>query len=915
MLPAASIGATADAISKSMSSKNRLSNFLVAAIFALLTFGIWAYLNRPNEEPAWPKRIDNGGFAFSPYRNGKSPVRNEDPTLEEIDADLALLQGKARAVRTYSAMEPFSEIPRLAAARKLNVAVGAWIDRDLEKNEREINGLLKIAAEKPDNVKRLIVGNEVILRGDMTPEQLIPYLDRVREATDIPVSTAEPWNLWLAYPQLADHVDYIMVHMLPYWEGIPVDNAVDHVVNRMDELRKTFPGKSIVIGEVGWPSEGRTRGSAVPSEANEALFLRRFLARSKREGYLFYIMEAFDQTWKNDAGERGVGAYWGVYDDARQQKFAFTDPIVRVPEWHTLAAISVVISALLLGVFFVNSRSLQIRGRSFLAVVVYGVATVTVWIVYDYSQQYLTVTTIAVGLLLILGMLGVIAVLLAEAYEWAEAHWVTGYSRAVGFSRNDALQYHPKVSVHVPAYNEPPEMLIETLNALAAMSYANFEVLVIDNNTKDEAIWRPVEAHCQQLGERFHFHHVSPLAGFKAGALNYALRNTAADAEIIAVIDSDYKVDPNWLRDMVPHFAQPNMGIVQSPQDYRDENDNAFKAMCYAEYKGFFHIGMVTRNERNAIIQHGTMTLVRRTVLDDLNGWAEWCITEDTELGLRVFQRGYQAHYLPRSYGRGVMPDTFIDFKKQRFRWAYGAMQILRAHSYSMFSKKGGLTSGQRYHFLAGWLPWLADGFNLLFTGGAIAWSIAMIVRSGNPAIVDLIGYGDAATALDPPLLTFSVLPLTLFAFKLMKLIHLYVTRVGANLRQTISAAVAGLALSHTIGLAVLKGLITNNEPFFRTPKLATPHGLLAAISAARQETILMLALWACAYGTARYVANDYSGPDMSVWIIVLLIQSLPYLAALLISLASAFNLPATLLGRNRQLLKHANTATEGKNA
>jgi cellulose synthase/poly-beta-1,6-N-acetylglucosamine synthase-like glycosyltransferase len=107
------------------------------------------------------------------------------------------------------------------------------------------------------------------------------------------------------------------------------------------------------------------------------------------------------------------------------------------------------------------------------------------------------------------------------------------------------------------------------------------------------------------------------------------------------------------------------------------------------------------------------------------------------------------------------MPDTFIDFKKQRFRWAYGAMQILREHSGSMLRKDGGLTGGQRYHFLAGWLPWLADGFNLLFTGGAIAWSVAMIVSSS-----------DASTALDPPLLTFSVLPLTLFAFKLMKLIH-----------------------------------------------------------------------------------------------------------------------------------------------
>jgi len=879
-----------------MSAKTRLYNFLVVAIFALLTFGLWAYLNRPTEEPAWPPTI-RGGFCVAPWKNGKSPFNHDMPTVEEIDSDIALLKGKATAIRTYEVLGTFSEVPRIASKYKLNVTLGTWLDKDLENNEKELTTVVKLANDN-DNVKRILVGNENLTRNDLERDQLIEYLDRVREQTHKPVSTAETWNEWVANPELADHVDFIMVHMLPYWEGIPVERAVDHVVNRMELMHRVFPGKQIIIGEVGWPSEGRTRGSAVPSVSNEALFLRRFLARAKKEGYVFYIMEAFDQTWKNATSERGVGAYWGVYDEDRQPKFEFTDPIVRVPEWHTLAAVSVVISALLLGVFFMHSRSLRNRGRSFLAVVVYGIATITVWIVYDYSQQYLTVSSVLVGLLLILGMLGVIAVLLAEAYEWAEAHWVTAHGRAESLSRNAFADHIPKVSVHVPAYNEPPEMLKETLDALAAMDYSNFEVLVIDNNTKDEAVWKPIEAYCDELNEthqgRFRFFHVAPLAGFKAGALNFALRNTAPDAEIIAVIDSDYKVDRSWLKDMVPSFAEPTMGIVQSPQDYRDEGDNAFKAMCYAEYKGFFHIGMITRNERNAIIQHGTMTLVRRSVLDQVNGWAEWCITEDAELGLRVFQLGYQAHYLPRSYGRGVMPDTFIDFKKQRFRWAYGAMQILRAHAGALFSGNQGLTAGQRYHFLAGWLPWVADGFNLLFTSGAIAWSIAMML---------------APRDIEPPLMAFSVLPLTLFAFKLMKLIHLYVTRVGANLRQTFAAAVAGLALSHTIGIAVLKGLVTRNEPFFRTPKMAKPHGLLAAIGAARQESALMLALWACAAGVAytSAKANLYSGPDLSVWIIVLLIQSSPYLAALLISLASAFRLPASILGRNRELLQHSN--------
>src|SRR5690606_7611540 len=139
-------------------------------------------------------------------------------------------------------------------------------------------------------------------------------------------------------------------------------------------------------------------------------------------------------------------------------------------------------------------------------------------------------------------------------------------------------------------------------------------------------------------------------------------------------------------------------------------------------------------------------------------------------------------------------------------RWAYGAMQILKRHAKALFWKEGGLSSGQRYHFIAGWLPWIADGFNLLFNLAALVWSAAMII---------------APLKVDAPLMTFSVLPLSLFVFKLAKLVHLYRVRVGAGLRQTLAAAVAGLALAHTIGLAVVKGLFTRNEPFFRTPKKA----------------------------------------------------------------------------------------------
>ena len=279
-------------------------------------------------------------------------------------------------------------------------------------------------------------------------------------------------------------------------------------------------------------------------------------------------------------------------------------------------------------------------------------------------------------------MIGVIVVMLAEAHEWAEAHWVTNVAAPVptpdARCRTSTCPRSPSMC---PAYNEPPEMLIETLDALAALDYPDFEVLVIDNNTKDPAVWQPVEAHCRELGPRFRFFHVDPLTGFKAGALNFALRQTAPDAEIVAVIDSDYMVEPRLAAGPGAAVRRTRASaIVQAPQDYRDDDENVFKAMCNAEYRGFFHIGMVTRNERNAIIQHGTMTMVRRSVLERSAAGPSGASPRMPNWACGSSSRAMRRTTCRESYGQGLMPDTFLDYKKQRFRWAYGAMQIMRHH-------------------------------------------------------------------------------------------------------------------------------------------------------------------------------------------------------------------------------------------
>ena len=197
------------------------------------------------------------------------------------------------------------------------------------------------------------------------------------------------------------------------------------------------------------------------------------------------------------------------------------------------------------------------------------------------------------------------------------------------------------------------------------------------------------------------------LQGFKAGALRLALTQTAPDAEIIGVIDADYIVTPDWLTNLVPVFADPKVGLIQAPQDHRDGDRSVMHYAMQGEYSGFFDIGMVQRNEKNAIIVHGTMCLMRRSALDAAGNWSSDTICEDTDLGLTMIELGWQVHYTNRRYGFGLLPDTFEAFKKQRHRWAYGGVQIVKKHWRRFLPGVSQLSREQRREFTLGWLVWL----------------------------------------------------------------------------------------------------------------------------------------------------------------------------------------------------------------
>ena len=337
------------------------------------------------------------------------------------------------------------------------------------------------------------------------------------------------------------------------------------------------------------------------------------------------------------------------------------------------------------------------------------------------------------------------------------------------------------------------------------------------------------------------------------------------------MIDSDYQVQPFWLRLVIPYFASPSIALVQGPQDYRDAPQNRFKAMAYEEYRGFFHIGMVERNEHNAIIQHGTMTIVRKDALEEVDGWSEWCITEDTELGLKLFEAGYEAAYVPQSMGSGLMPDTLEAFMSQRYRWVYGAMQIMKRHAREIFLGRSALSLPQRYHFFSGWLPWISDGLGMVVTLLAIVWTFLHLI---------------APRYIDVPMPALSMAAMALFATKLIKTLLLYPPKVGSGFKGAVVASVAGLALTHSVGKAVWTGLLTSSKPFLRTPKCADPASFTQVLRVVWQEAILfvLLILAMIIMGFDR----GFQDPAVAMWMVMLGVQSIPYAATMITAKISA---------------------------
>lgn len=312
--------------------------------------------------------------SYAPFQGSQSPF---DETLviarEQIEADLRILSGLTGCVRIYAIDQGLAQVPEVAERLGLQVLLGAWLSRDSQRNAEELATVIALANAHPQTVRAVIVGNEVLLRREMPPDRLMAHIRSVATAVEAPVSYADVWEFWLQHPEVADAVDIVTIHVLPYWEDRPVavEAAAAHVGEVAERMRGAFAGKPILIGEVGWPSRGRMREEALPSPVNQARFVREMLALAERQGLAVNLMEGIDQPWKRRL-EGTVGGFWGVLDEDRLAKFPLTGPVTGEAHWLAWAGASAALA--LLPIIWTAARGTRLRLSGWLTLALAGPA-------------------------------------------------------------------------------------------------------------------------------------------------------------------------------------------------------------------------------------------------------------------------------------------------------------------------------------------------------------------------------------------------------------------------------------------------------------------------------------------------------------------------------------------------------------
>jgi exo-beta-1,3-glucanase (GH17 family) len=332
------------------------------ALSALVIAGAWAWLGTPVTMPQSPLQAGEKLYclSYAPFRGSQTPLDLATHiSAAQIEDDLSQLAKITDCVRTYSVDFGLDQIAGIAARHGLQVIQGLWLSSHAERNRFQIETAVALANRYPGTVRAMVVGNEVLLRGEMSAEDLAATMRAVKTRVAVPVTYADVWEFWLHNRDVAAAADFITIHILPYWEDfpIPAHTAAAHVESIRRRMVEAFPGKEVIIGEVGWPSAGRMREGALPSPANQARVIQDVLALAKRENFRVNVIEAFDEPWKR-ALEGTVGGHWGLLDDAgRTPKFAWGQAVSNHPFWKEQAAGGILFALIVFGAAFATRRN------------------------------------------------------------------------------------------------------------------------------------------------------------------------------------------------------------------------------------------------------------------------------------------------------------------------------------------------------------------------------------------------------------------------------------------------------------------------------------------------------------------------------------------------------------------------------
>lgn len=720
---------------------------------------------------------------------------------KSIERDLAQISTVTSCIRVYKAGEEHENIPKLAGKYNLKVIQGVWFDTykdgtGEEKNIKEVKALRRMVAdpESVKNITTIVAGNEVMFFERMSDSLLFTYIEEIKTFTDLPIAIADIPESYRSkkYKLSSSLVDIIGVHIFPYWQGTTPEDSSQKILDEFKPVQKLFPNKQVLLYETGWPARGLPQYDALPSSKNQEIVLID-IVNNLSLSYPINIIEAFDQPKKiNTVGDEGLtGSHWGLWD------------IWGIPKANRVSLYLYIAVAYGLLISFLFNHIYNIHLFKSKSETVLWVYSLSIIILFSVSVAYLFLEYV----ILVSGgqLLFVLQSMMTVAILWnikTHVKAINTSNNPVNFSNQISENEKSFISIHIPCAGEDPSVLKQTIDACLELNYPNYEILVGINNSPDNLYLEMIKNYSNTPVK---FFNLGIIKGAKSGALNRLLKETNVLSQHVALIDSDYVVDREWLTLSMQALDSDESRltkVVMARQNYRETNSNLAEAANFEQLL-CFSFNQVSRNANNSVLLNGTMCVIDKKTLLEVGGWPEKNICEDAEVGMRIQMRGFKVLFLDLFLGSGLAPADFKSLARQHARWAHGSVYNLKIllKTY-FFNDDTKLTNKIVIDYFMSWFPWLLQSFLILFFIGGMFGTYFM--------------YYQFAYFVAPSMLIFPFLSLFL---SLICSIVLYSKVLGHSVKKIVNSLIVFTALSPYIADGVLSGIFGFKRPFTVTIK------------------------------------------------------------------------------------------------